>query len=186
LSNGTRASFILGAIGGFIIAIMYIPGILGWTFADVPWDQLQWFLMLTLAFILVGIGFSGLWRKSGNVIPLVSAIFIFLQAITYYLLFYLWLVDPLVWPTPASLETIVTIILGIAWFTAWISAWILREEFSPFGIVAALVFVAFAAVYLVVGLLFPGMLVPIPTWMLSFIAVLGIVVGIYFLDAART
>ena len=186
MNNGTKALFILGAIGGFIIAIMYIPGALGWTFADVPWDQLQWFLFCTLAFILVSIGFLGLWRKSGNVIPLVSAIFIFLEAITYYLLFYLWLVDPLSWPTPASLDTIVTIILGIAWLTAGVSAWILREEFSPFAIVATLVFVAFAAVYLVVGLLFPSMLAPIPNWMMWVFTVLSIVVGMYFLDAART
>ncbi len=186
MNNGTKALFILGAIGGFINAIMYIPGALGWTFADVPWDQLQWFLFCTLAFILVSIGFLGLWRKSGNVIPLVSAIFIFLEAITYYLLFYLWLVDPLSWPTPASLETIVTIILGIAWLTAGVSAWTLREEFSPFSIVAALVFVAFAAAYLVVGLLFPLMLVPIPNWMIWFFTVLSIVVCIYFLDTART
>ncbi|MFW9913715.1 MAG: hypothetical protein ACFFEU_14655, partial [Candidatus Thorarchaeota archaeon] len=74
MSNAIKASFILGAIGGFLIALVEIPAQLGWTWADVPWDEVQFFLMLILGLILFSIGFFGLWRKSGNVIPLVSAI----------------------------------------------------------------------------------------------------------------
>ncbi|MFX1484948.1 MAG: hypothetical protein ACFFCP_17355 [Promethearchaeota archaeon] len=81
MSNATKASFALGAIGGFLIAILEIPAQLGWTWNDVPWDEPQYFLILTLAGFLVSIGFIALWRKSGNVIPIVSAICIIVWAI---------------------------------------------------------------------------------------------------------
>ena len=179
MNNGTKALFILGAIGGFIIAIMYIPGALGWTFADVPWDQLQWFLFCTLAFILVSIGFLGLWRKSGNVIPLVSAICIIVFAITNPLQYYLVTYTTLLPVWLPEVAVIGTISRDVGWITAGISAWLLREEFSPFSIVAALVFLAFGAVG------FLTLLIAVDWWYWFFI-VTGIVAGIYFLDGART
>ncbi|UCH05608.1 MAG: hypothetical protein JSW05_05440, partial [Candidatus Thorarchaeota archaeon] len=72
MSNTTKASFVLGAIGGFIIALIYIPRNLGWTWE--VWFEILFYQLLFLAYILVSIGFIALWRKSGNVIPLVSAI----------------------------------------------------------------------------------------------------------------
>ena len=86
MSSGTKASFILGAIGGFLITLIYIPVFLS---IDVPWGEVQFVQILILALILISIGFFGLWRKSGNVIPLVSAIFIILFVCTYSLLWYL-------------------------------------------------------------------------------------------------
>jgi drug/metabolite transporter (DMT)-like permease len=168
---------------------MYIPDALGWNMDDVPWDLQQFFLILFLALILVGIGFIGLWRKSGNVIPLVSAIFIILWDITYDLLWYLetftlWLLGgPL---HPADVTGIATIIAGVGWIAAGISAWLLRDEFSPFSIVAALVFLAFGAVHIGMGLLDPSMMLPPQDWWYWFFSATGIVTGIYFLDAART
>jgi preprotein translocase subunit Sss1 len=183
LSNGTKASFVIGAIGGFIIALIYTPRNLGWTFDDVPWDEPQFFLILTMALILISIGFFGLWRKSGNVIPLVSAICIIMWAITRPLLYYLNTYTTLlpVGFDPAFFLSIVAVIFrGVGWITAGISAWLLRNEFSQFSIVAALVFLALGAVNFLVFLIGHG------DWWYWFLEATGIVTGIYFLDAART
>jgi preprotein translocase subunit Sss1 len=172
---------VLGAIGGFIIALLEIPANLGWTWDDVPWDEPQFFLILTLAGILVSVGFVGLWRKSGNVIPLVSAICIIVWAIAspleYYLVTFTTLLPVGFGP---EFNVIARICRDVGWITAGISAWLFREEFSPFSIVAALVFLAFGAVG------FLGLLIALgDLWYWFFIAT-GIVIGIYFLDAART
>jgi hypothetical protein len=177
LSNAIKASFVLGAIGGFLIALLEIPAQLGWTFDDVPWDEVQFFLMLILGLILLSMGFFGLWRKSGNVIPLVSAICIIVFTITRPLLWFLWLHLLPGWLNPADFTTIAWIFSVVGWITAGISAWLLREEFSPFSIVAALVFLACGAVNLLT--LFSDL------WYWFFTAT-AIVAGIYFLDAART
>ena len=170
--------FVIGAIGGFIIALIYIPGPLGWTVSDYA----PWWLILVLANILVSMGFFALWRKSGNVIPLVSAIFIIVWVIfaplahylvTFALLDLSWLVLP----------PIGFIFIGAGWITAGIAAWLLREESSPFSIVAALVFLAFGAVNFLVPLI-AGVAWNI--WNVIFFIATGIVAGIYFLDAART
>ncbi|MHA1926228.1 MAG: hypothetical protein ACW974_09960 [Candidatus Thorarchaeota archaeon] len=73
----------------------------------------------------------------------------------------------------------------MGWITAGISAWLLRKEFSPFSIVAALVFLAFGALTLGIGLLDPIMMNPPQIWWEWFWSANGIVTGIYFLDAAR-
>ncbi|MHA2021578.1 MAG: hypothetical protein ACW96N_07680, partial [Candidatus Thorarchaeota archaeon] len=75
------------------------------------------------------------------------------------------------------------IFIGAGWITAGISAWLLREEFSSFSIVAALVFLAFGAVNFLVPLI-AG--VAWNSWNVIFFIAAGIVAGIYFLDAART
>jgi hypothetical protein len=120
-----------------------------------------------------------------NVIPLVSAIFIIVWDITTPLLDYLWTYTTLfpVGFDPVVVYAISWIFIGVGWITAGISAWLLREEFSQFSIVAALVFLAFAAV---------NILLPLITgtvwgdWHRIFYIAAGIVAGIYFLDAART
>ncbi|MHA1903041.1 MAG: hypothetical protein ACXADL_01590 [Candidatus Thorarchaeota archaeon] len=184
MSNGTKASFVIGAIGGFLIALIYIPGSLGWTFDDVPWDEGQFWLILVLATILISIGFIGLWRKSGNVIPLVSAICIIawdiIAPLRHYLVTYISLVIPSFGIAGTSLAVI---FMGVGWITAGIAAWLLREEFSPFSIVAALVFLAFGAVNFLVPLIAS---VTWNIWNSIFFIAAGIVAGIYFLDAART
>jgi preprotein translocase subunit Sss1 len=177
LSNATKVSFVLGAIGGFLIALLEIPSNLGWTWDDVPWDEVQFFQILILAMILLSIGFFGLWRKSGNVIPLVSAICIIVLTITRPLLWYLWLHLLPGWLNPADFVAIAWIFSVVGWITAGISVWLLREEFSQFSIVAALVFLACGAVNLLT--FFSDL------WYWFFIATC-IVTGIYFLDAART
>jgi hypothetical protein len=68
----------------------------------------------------------------------------------------------------------------VGWITAGIAAWLLREEFSPFSTVAALVFLAFGTVG------FLGLLITLGDWWYWFFIATGIVTGIYFLDAART
>lgn len=187
MSNVSKALLVLGAIGGFLLAILYIPGALEWTFPIFGFiTQETWFLYTVAAFILITIGFLGLWGKSGNPVPLVSALFILLQGIIGYLLFYLWWVDPASWPDPESLITIVTLVTGVGWLAAGISAWLLREEFSQFSIVAALVFLVYTAVGLVMGLLYPSEMLPLPVWFMWLISATSIVTGIYFLDAART
>jgi len=185
LSSGTKASFILGAIGGFLITLIYIPVFLS---IDVPWGEVQFFQILILALILISIGFFGLWRKSGNVIPLVSAICIIVWDITRPLVWYLWTFTMLLlgWLHPGDFNAIAAIIAGVGWITAGISAWLLRKEFSPFSIVAALVFLAFGAVTLAIGLLNPSMMLPAPDWWYWFFSATSLVTGIYFLDAART
>jgi hypothetical protein len=175
LSNTTKSSFVIGAIGGFLIALLRIPGNLGWTEAADAY-QLH-FQILILAWILISIGFFGLWRKSGNVIPLVSAICIIVFTITRPLLWFLWLHLLPGWLNPADFTTIAWIFSVVGWITAGISAWLLREEFSPFSIVAALVFLACGAVNLLT--LFSDL------WYWFFTAT-AIVAGIYFLDTART
>jgi hypothetical protein len=185
LSNAIKASFILGAIGGFLIAIMYIPEAFGWG-GTVPWNAQQYLLILILARILVSIGFIGLWRNSGNFVPLVSAIFIILWVCTYSLLWYLDMFTLLLPDGFAGDMTgIATICAGVGWITAGISAWLLREDFSPFYIVATLVFLAFGAVTFPMGLLVPSMMIPPPFWWYGFSSANGIVAGIYFLDATR-
>ncbi|MFX1542411.1 MAG: hypothetical protein ACFFCR_05365 [Promethearchaeota archaeon] len=172
MSNAIKASFILAAVGGFITALLEVPRLLGW-------DLLSDFQLRILLWILVGIllsiGFIGLWRKSGNVIPLVCAILFILIDI----------VDPVLqYP---NLIGIMMIILGVVWLTAGIAAWLLREEFSQFSIVATLVFFAFGAVNLVIALVDPvGIMMPVQDWWRWFDSATGIVTGIYFLDAART
>jgi preprotein translocase subunit Sss1 len=180
LSSGTKFSFVIGAIGGFLIALLEIPAELGWTWDDVPWDEPQFFLILTLAGILISIGFFGLWRKSGNVIPLVTAICIIVFAITNPLQYYLVTYTTLLPVWLPEVAVIGRICRDVGWITAGISAWLLREEFSPFSFVAALVFLAFGAVGFLTLLIALGDL-----WYWFFIAT-GIVAGIYFLDAART
>ena len=183
MSNITKASFVLGAIGGFVIALIYIPRNLGWTWE--VWFEILFYQLLVLAYILVSIGFIALWRKSGNVIPLVSAICIIVSDITRPLLAYL-VMFTLLLPVgfdPAVLYAIGTIFGGVGWITAGISAWLLREEFSQFSIVAALVFIAFGAVNFL-GPLITGVLWS--DWNRIFFIATGIVAGIYFLDAART
>ncbi|MFQ5832038.1 MAG: hypothetical protein ACE5H4_05015 [Candidatus Thorarchaeota archaeon] len=194
MSNATKASFILGAIGGFLIALMYTRNILGLTWDGVAWNYQQFLLILILGRILVSIGFIGLWRKSGNVIPLVSAIFIILWVSTYTLLWYLanfTLLLPAGFD-PGDFTGIAWISAGVGWITAGISAWLLREKFSAFSIVAALMFLAFGAVMLVIGLL-QSLMIPPQLWdyflrnsWRMICGVNGIVAGIYFLDAART
>ena len=186
MSNGTKASFVLGAISGFIIALLYIPGTLGrimsvdWT--DIPPDVLFW-PMLILANILISIGFFGLWRKSGNVIPLVSAICIILWDITTPLRNYLVTYISLMIPSFGVAGIILGVILiGVGWITAGISAWLLREEFGQFSIVAALAFLAFGAVNILVPLITGSAWTD---WHRIFYIAAGIVAGIYFLDAAR-
>ncbi|MFX0053381.1 MAG: hypothetical protein ACFFAX_06535 [Promethearchaeota archaeon] len=187
MSSGTKASFLLGAIGGFLIATMYIPVALGLAFDYVPWNAQQYLLILILARILVSTGIIGLWRKSGNVIPLISAIFIILWVCTYSLLWYLDMFTLLL-PVgfAEDMTGIATISAGVGWITAGISAWMLREEFSRLSIVATLVFIAFGAVTFPLGLMVPSMMNPPPFWWYGFASVNGIVAGIYFLDATRT
>ena len=187
MSNGTKASFVLGAIGGFLIALLYIPGTLG-RLMSAPWLDLwpeqPFWLTLILANILIIIGFFGLWRKSGNVIPLVSAIFIIVWDIVAPLLFYLRNFTLLEIPSFAVAEGIlVAISIVVAWITAGISAWLLREEFSQFSIVAALIFLAFGAVNFLAPLITGAVW---SDWNRIFFIAAGIVAGIYFLDAART
>jgi hypothetical protein len=166
---------------------MYIPATLGLAFDYVPWNAQQYLLILILARILVSIGFFGLWRKSGNVIPLVSAIFIILFVCTYSLLWYLDMFTLLL-PVgfAEDMTGIATISAGVGWISAGISAWLLREDFGPFYIVAILVFIAFGAVTFPMGLMVPNMMNPPPFWWWGFASANGIVAGIYFLDAART
>ncbi|UCH05276.1 MAG: hypothetical protein JSW05_03690 [Candidatus Thorarchaeota archaeon] len=182
MSNATKASFVLGAIGGFLVALLEIPAELDWTWDDVPWNEPQFFLILSLAGILISIGFIGLWRESGNVIPLVSAICIILWAITRPLAYYLWTFTMFgLHPGYQAISAIGNIPwAGVGWITAGISAWLLREEFSPFSIVATLVFLAFGAVHLL------GLLIGPFDWFYWFFIATGIVASIYFLDAART
>ncbi|MHA2227903.1 MAG: hypothetical protein ACXABZ_00835 [Candidatus Thorarchaeota archaeon] len=79
--------------------------------------------------------------------------------------------------------SLAVIFMGVGWITAGIAAWLLREEFSPFSIVAALVFLAFGAVNFLVPLIAS---VTWNIWNSIFFIAAGIVAGIYFLDAART
>ncbi|MFX1415991.1 MAG: hypothetical protein ACFFC0_04215 [Promethearchaeota archaeon] len=187
MSNAIKASFILAAVGGFITTLMHVPRLLGWNL--VPDYQLRLLIFILLG-ILFSIGFIGLWRKSGNVIPLVCAIFIILMDIVDPVLQYLVDFTTLFFFTTfswADVMGITMIIYGVAYLTAGISAWLLREEFSPFSIVAALVFFAFGAVNLVIALVDPvGIMLPTQDWWYWFDSATGIVTGIYFLDAART
>ncbi|MFW9860769.1 MAG: hypothetical protein ACFFEX_01300 [Candidatus Thorarchaeota archaeon] len=132
--------------------------------------------------ISISIGFFGLWRKSGNVIPLVSAICIIVWDIIVPLLYYLiGLPDT----RPDWFHTIVLvgwIFISVGWITAGISAWLLREEFSPFSIVAALVFLACGAASWPLSLVGGGWNI----WVSLLWAATGIVAVIHFLDAART
>ena len=179
MSSGTKASFVLGAIGGFVIALIYIPRNLGWTWE--VWFEVLFYQMLILALILISIGFFGLWRKSGNVIPLVSAICFIVWDITTPLPYYLVGLPDIM---PDWLQTAMLvgfIFISVGWITAGISAWLLREEFSQFSIVAALVFLACGAASAPLSL-FGGWNI----WVSMFWAATGIVAGIYFLDAART
>ncbi|MFW9926545.1 MAG: hypothetical protein ACFFDM_07265 [Candidatus Thorarchaeota archaeon] len=179
MSNGTKTSFVLGAIGGFIIALIYIPRNLGWTWE--VWFEILFYQLLFLAYILVSIGFIALWRKSGNVIPLVSAISIIVVAITRPLLGSLDIATLLpVGFDPWVFYAIGGIFIGVGWITAGISAWLLREEFSQFSVVAALVFLALGA------LGFLALLIGAGDWLFWFFQATGIVIVIYFLDAART
>jgi hypothetical protein len=183
LNNITKASFVLGAIGGFLIALIRIPGNLGWTLAADAY-QLH-FQILILAWILIIIGFFGLWRESGNVIPLVSAICFILLDITRPLLTYL-VTYTLLLPVgfdPAVFYAIGMIFGGAGWIAAGIFAWLHREEFSQYSIVAALVFVSFGAATFLALLIGSG---GIGGWWKWFQLANGIVTGIYFLDAART
>ncbi|UCH03822.1 MAG: hypothetical protein JSW05_09525 [Candidatus Thorarchaeota archaeon] len=115
-----------------------------------------------------------------NVIPLVSAIGIIVWAITNPLQYYLVTYTTLL-PVWSPVVAVIGRICGdVCWITAGISAWLLREKFSPFSIVAALVFLAFGAVS------FLGVLVTLVISWYWFLIATGIVAGIYFLDAART
>jgi preprotein translocase subunit Sss1 len=176
LSNTTKSSFVIGAIGGFLIALLRIPGNLGWTEAADAY-QLH-FQILILAWILISIGFFGLWRKSGNVIPLVSAICIIVWDIIVPLPYYLSGLTS----TVPELVLIGWIFISVGWITAGISAWLLRDEFSPVSIVAALVFLACGAVSWPLALIGGGWNI----WVSLLWAATGIVTVIYFLDAART
>ncbi|MHA2356966.1 MAG: hypothetical protein ACXADC_17490, partial [Candidatus Thorarchaeota archaeon] len=158
-------------------ALIYSPSFLGLPSPSFL-DQAQHYQILILANFLVSIGFFGLWRKSGNVIPLVSAICIIGWDIIVPLLYYLSAFTLLL---PAAL-LVGWILISVGWITAGISAWILREEFSPFSIVAALVFLAFGAAIWPLAEIGGGWNI----WNSLLFAVAGIVAGIYFLDAART
>jgi hypothetical protein len=175
LSNGIKASFILGAIGGFLIALVY-----SWNLAMdfIPWNQTQHYQILILGLIPISIGFLGLWRKSGNVIPLVSAICIIVWDIIVPLPYYLSGLTS----TVPELVLIGWIFISVGWITAGISAWLLRDEFSPVSIVAALVFLACGAVSWPLALIGGGWNI----WVSLLWAATGIVTVIYFLDAART
>ena len=85
-------------------------------------------------------------------------------------------------PLMPAVSLVGWIFLIVGWITAGISAWLLREEFSQFSIVAALVFLACGAASAPLALIGGGW----NTWVSLFWAVTGIVAGIYFLDAART
>jgi hypothetical protein len=177
LSNGTKASFVLGAIGGFLIALIY-----SWSLAQdfIPWTKSTelHYQLLILALIPISIGFFGLWRKSGNVIPLVSAICIIVWDITRPLLYYLSGLTS----TVPELGLVGWIVFSVGWITAGISAWLLREEFSQFSIVAALVFLACGAAMWPLNVIGGGWNI----WSNVVFAATGIVAVIYFLDAART
>jgi hypothetical protein len=177
LSNGIKTSFVIGAIGGFLIALIYSPSFLGFPSPSFL-DQTQHYQILILATILVSIGFFGLWRKSGNVIPLVSAICIIVWDIIVPLPYYLSAFTLLV---PAAV-LVGWIFISVGWITAGISAWLLREEFSQFSIVAALVFLAFGVAIAPLALIGGGWNI----WISLLFAVTGIVAVIYYLDAART
>jgi hypothetical protein len=181
LSNETKASFVLGAIGGFLMALIYSPSFLGLPSPSFL-DRAQHYLILILAMILISIGFFGLWRKSGNVIPLVSAICIIVWDIIVPLLYYL-IGLPATYPDWFPIFTSVGwIFISVGWITAGISAWLLREEFSQFSIVAALVFLACGAASAPLALIGGGWNI----WVSLLWGATGIVAGIYFLDAART
>jgi hypothetical protein len=174
LNNITKASFVLGAIGGFLIALIYSPSFLGWTFAThgefYLWDPVQHYQILILGLILISIGFLGLWRKSGNCILVWDII----VPLPYYL-------SGLASTVP-EVVLVGWIFISVGWITAGISAWLLREEFSQFSIVAALVFLACGAASWPLALIGGGWNI----WVSLFWAATGIVAGIYFLDAART
>ena len=177
MSNGIKASFVLGAIGGFLIALIYSPSFLGFPVPSFL-DRAQHYLILILGLILISIGFFGLWRKSGNVIPLVSAICIIVWDITRPLLYYLSGLTS----TVPELGLVGWIVFSVGWITAGISAWLLREEFSQFSIVAALVFLACGAAMWPLNVIGGGWNI----WSNVVFAATGIVAVIYFLDAART
>ncbi|UCH04627.1 MAG: hypothetical protein JSW05_00245 [Candidatus Thorarchaeota archaeon] len=193
MSNVSKGLLLLGAIGGFLVGILVTPGVaevLGFIeYRDwwiLPQGLITMYSLITLGGILIGIGFLGLWRKSGNSIPLVSAILIFLMDIGFlYSEMWTFLPYPWLYPDPSSpvINAIVSTSMGVAWFSAGISAWILREQLSRFAIVTALALVVAAAESLEKGLLF-GFLTydPLFIWLM---ALTGIVVGIFFLDAIR-
>jgi NADH:ubiquinone oxidoreductase subunit K len=182
LSNETKASFVLGAIGGFLIALIYSPSFLGLPSPSFL-DRAQHYLLLILGLILITIGFLGLWRKSGNVIPLVSAICILVWDIIVPLLYFLiGLPDTRPDWFPIIFSTVGWIFISVGWITAGYSAWLLREEFSQFSIVAALVLLACGAMSWPLALIGGGWNI----WVSLLWAVTGIVAVIYFLDAART
>jgi len=85
--------FIVGTIGGFLVLV----NILSWP--TLHRNARETFLIVEmLAFILVGVGLLGLWRKSGNFVPLVAAILLFLQAVVQDFMHYLWRIDGFAYP----------------------------------------------------------------------------------------
>jgi hypothetical protein len=177
--------FIVGAIGGFIVAVNTLGG------PNLYRNIIEVFLGVeALAFILVGVGFIGLWKKSGNFVPLVAVLFLFLQAAVKDLLYYLWEVDPIAWPFgPISLmqTTILSAVIVVAWLFAALSIWMEREGFGPFALVAVLVFVIWAIFNATFGILLPIDFGDLPLDLDTWLWIINYaVVGIFFLVAAST
>ncbi|MFX0044511.1 MAG: hypothetical protein ACFE8Z_01565 [Candidatus Hermodarchaeota archaeon] len=176
----------MGATGGFLESSI----IVFWCYMGVVVGVLYETLVILqlIAYILVAIGFLGLWRKSGNIVPLLVAVFLFLQGTVQNLLFYVWYLNPIAYPDlgPDMLlqTTILPVIILVAWLLAGAAAWTLSEEFSRFAMIAALVFIVWALFKVIYDLILPTGWPPEIEWLLRIINYL--VVGLYFLDAART
>jgi hypothetical protein len=180
-----RALLIAGAVGGFIVAVNTLGG------PNLYRNVIEVFLGVeALAFVLVGVGFLGLWRKSGNFVSLFTVILLLLQAVVKDLLYYLWEIDPVAWPFgPMSLmqTTILSAVVVVAWLFAAFSVWMEREGLGPIALVAVLIFVIWATFNAAFGILLPidfgDLPLDLDTWLLIINYVLA---GILFLIAATT
>jgi len=177
--------FIVGAIGGFIVAVNTLGG------PNLYRNIIEIFLGVeVLAFVLVGVGFLGLWRKSGKFVPLVTVIFLLLQAVVKDLLYYLWEIDPIAWPFgPISLmqTTVLSAVIAFAWLLAALSVWMEREGHGPIALIAVLVFVIWATFNAAFGLLLPIDFGDLPLDLDTWLWIINYaVVGIFFLVAAIT
>jgi hypothetical protein len=178
-----KAMFIVGAIGGFIVAVNTLGG------PNLYRNVVEVFLGVeALAFILVAVGFLGLWKKSGNFVPLVAVVFLLLQAVVKDLLYYLWEIDPIAWPfgpiSPIQ-TTVLSSVIVVAWLFAALSVWMEREGFGPFALVAVLVFVIWAIFNAAFGLLLPIDFGDLPLDLDTWLGIINYAVaGIFFLAAA--
>lgn len=184
MSRGIKTLFVVGALGGFLVLI----NILSWP--TLHRNAIETFLMIEmLAFILVGIGIIGLWRKSGNFVPLIAAVFLFLQAIVKDLLYYLWRIDPFVFPFgPISIvqTTVLALVVVVAWLLVGVSVWMERESFGPFALIAFVVFMIWVGFNAVFGLLIPIDFGDLPLDLDTWLTIINYAIaGIFFVDAAR-